>query len=216
MVEELSIQIGDCNLNLGDRYIQKDGDLLLSDVHFGKTMHFRKAGMPLPIEARGADQSSFMELIKSLSPERVIMLGDLFHSEQNSEVDEVAMITSQFPDVEFILVKGNHDVMPESTYRSIDVITCDIMDWNGFILSHEPLTQLGDSALNMHGHIHPGVVLRGKGRQRIKIPCFHFDGQRLCLPAFGALTGLMSVRPKKDHRVFGIIDSSVIELPVEG
>lgn len=214
-MRELTIEIGSQELVLGDRYLSKGDDLLLADLHFGKTMHFRKAGMPMPPQARDADQSAFLRLLNEKLPRRVILLGDLFHSEHNIEVDEVSMITSQFPSIDFVLVKGNHDVMEDAIYRTMDMVTCDVMDWHGFVLSHEPLAKTGDSAINIHGHIHPGIVLRGKGRQRIKIPCFHFDGNRLCLPAFGALTGLMRIRPKRSDRIFGITSDGVSELKID-
>ena len=204
--------IAGCSVQLGDRYLKKDDDLIVADLHFGKTMHFRKAGLAIPMQARDADQSAIYRLLTEHQPKRMIILGDLFHSEHNSEVEEVAMITSQFPDTEFILVRGNHDVMSESDYRSMDLETCDIMEWNGFILSHEPLEKLGGSALNMHGHLHPGIVLRGRAKQSLKIPCFHFDGERLCLPAFGALTGLMKVKPKKGHQIYGISEGSAFPI----
>ncbi len=210
----LPTDIAGVSMRLGNRFLEKDGDLLLADLHFGKTMHFRKAGLAVPPQARDADQFAFLSLLEMHRPKRMIILGDLFHSEHNSEVEEIAMITSQFPETEFILVKGNHDVMPDSVYRSIDMETCDLMDWNGIILSHEPLEKLKGEAVNMHGHIHPGIALKGKGRQRMVIPCFHFDGHRICLPAFGALTGLMKVRPRKGHQVFGITEGQAIQLEV--
>lgn len=206
----LEVEIAGVSMRLGDRFLEKDGDVLLADLHLGKTMHFRKAGLPVPAQARDADQTNFLSLLNHFRPKRMIILGDLFHSEQNSEVDEVAMITSQFPDTQFILIKGNHDVMPEAVYRTIDMETCDRMDWHGMTLSHEPLGDSQPTEVNVHGHLHPGIVLKGRGRQSEKIPCFHFSGSHLCLPAFGALTGLMNVRPKKGHRVFGVVEGAVL------
>ncbi|MEQ9186917.1 MAG: ligase-associated DNA damage response endonuclease PdeM [Cryomorphaceae bacterium] len=206
----LNVEIAGVSMRLGDRFIQKDGDVLLADLHLGKTMHFRKAGLPVPAKARDADQSSFLTLLDQFRPARMIILGDLFHSEHNSEVDEIAMITSQFPDTQFMLIKGNHDVMPDEVYRTIDMETCDRMDWHGMTLSHEPLSDSRQPVVNVHGHLHPGIVLKGKGRQSEKIPCFHFSGSHFCLPAFGALTGLMNIRPKKGHEVFGIVEGAVI------
>jgi metallophosphoesterase superfamily enzyme len=39
-----------------------------------------------------------------------------------------------------------------------------------FILTHHP-TEI-DEFFNFSGHIHPGIILRGLGRSRLKLSCF--------------------------------------------
>ena len=38
--------------------------------------------------------------------------------------------------------------------------------------------------------MHPGLVLSGRGADRLRLPCFHFGPQVGLLPAFGPFTGL--------------------------
>lgn len=207
----MHVEINHTELTLCDRYLLCGRDLILADLHLGKTAHFRKAGLALPSNAKAADQMALIKLLDKVQPQRMIVLGDLFHSVDNNEVDELAMITNMFGDVDFILVKGNHDILSESAYRSLNfnVVTNQILQ--GFYLSHEP-TQAPDGLITMHGHLHPGVMLRGKGRQRLKLPCFHFYGAGFCLPAFGKLTGLMPIKPKSNDQVYGIVDGEVLAL----
>lgn len=211
LLAKLSIDVLGATLQLGDRYLMIDKALILADLHLGKTMHFRKAGLPVPAHAREADQVNLMRIINAEKPESVMVLGDLFHSESNGECEELAMITSQFSDIHFELVMGNHDILAPEVYRSMDFETCEQMDLGPFILTHEPLEDVPEGRINMHGHIHPGIRLRGRGRQALSIPCFHLSPTHLCLPSFGMLTGLMKQSPKKKDRVFGIAGGEVME-----
>ena len=212
MEELLEIYIAGENILLGNRYLRLGNTIVLADLHLGKTMHFRKAGLPVPPNARMLDQTGLMNLLQVEQPQRLIVLGDLFHSESNSEVEELMMITSQFPTTDFVLVRGNHDVLSDAEYRSIDFQITERMELGNFMLTHEPLSDVEDGWVNMHGHLHPGILLSGKGRQSVKIPCFHLSTTHFCLPAFGALTGLMRVRPTKHDRIFGIVEGRVVAL----
>jgi DNA ligase-associated metallophosphoesterase len=192
-----------------NRYMMLDRTMLLADLHLGKTMHFRKAGLPIPAIARNADQSELMRILIEENPDRLIVLGDLFHSASNSECEELAMITSQFPDIDFTLILGNHDILKPAVYRSMDFETCNQIQIHNFILTHEPLNVVEEGQINIHGHIHPGIRMRGRGLQAMTFPCFHLSATHLCLPAFGALTGLMKRKPLKGDQVFGIFEGKV-------
>jgi uncharacterized protein len=197
---------------LKERYMMIGSSLILADLHLGKTTHFRKAGLPIPAMARDADQSNLLQILRNETPESVFVLGDLFHSSSNKECDELAMITSQFPEVHFELVLGNHDILEESDYRSMDFETCTQLELGDLILTHEPLESVPEGKLNIHGHIHPGVRMVGKGRQSLLMPCFHLYKQHFCLPAFGALTGLMRQKPKTGDEVFAILSGDVVRV----
>jgi metallophosphoesterase superfamily enzyme len=83
---------------------------------------------------------------------------------------------------------------------------------DGFIFTHHPLESIAEGQYNIAGHIHPGIHLRGKGRQELTLPCFYFGGRQGLLPAFGAFTGLARIYPKKGEQVFAIAEDSVIEM----
>lgn len=207
----MHVVINHTELTLCDRYLLCGQDLVLADLHLGKTAHFRKAGLAIPSNAKNADQMALIKLLDKVQPQRMIVLGDLFHSADNSEVDELAMITTMFSGVDFVLVKGNHDILSESAYRSLNFTVVANQVLSGLYLSHEPV-QAPEGLITMHGHVHPGVMLRGKGRQRLKLPCFYYYGNGFCLPAFGKLTGLMPIKPRKNDQVYGIVDGNVLAL----
>ena len=208
----LQTHISGVDMVLKERYMMIGSSLILADLHLGKTTHFRKAGLAIPAQARDADQSNLLHILRKENPESVLVLGDLFHSSSNKECDELAMITSQFHEVHFELILGNHDILEESDYRSMDFETFTQLENGDLILTHEPLDIVPEGKLNIHGHIHPGVRMVGKGRQSLLMPCFHLSKQHFCLPAFGALTGLMRQKPTKGDEVFAILSGDVMRV----
>jgi metallophosphoesterase superfamily enzyme len=90
-----------------------------------------------------------------------------------------------------------------------------------FLLTHHPLEESSEQPgaevtpkyYNLAGHLHPGVTLRGGGRQSVTLPCFYFGRNTGLLPAFGAFTGLARIKPRKEDKVYVIADEKII--PVE-
>jgi metallophosphoesterase superfamily enzyme len=74
------------------------------------------------------------------------------------------------------------------------------------------MERVAENVYNVAGHIHPGVLLRGSGKQAVTLPCFHFSRQQAILPAFGSFTGLARIHPKKEDRIFVIVDETVMEV----
>ena len=208
----LIIEMTDKEIRLENRYLMLDKTLILSDLHLGKTLHFRKAGLAIPAAARDADQSELIRILLMEKPETVLVLGDLFHSASNRECEELAMITSQFPSIHFELIMGNHDILSPEVYRSMDFETSSNRSMGNILLTHEPILDLDPKIINIHGHIHPGIRLVGLGRQSMLVPCFFWTKQSFCLPAFGALTGLMRQKPKKADKAYGILEGEVSQV----
>ena len=63
------------------------------------------------------------------------------------------------------------------------------------------------------GHLHPCVALAARARDRLRLPCFWFGRHTGVLPAFGAFTGMQSIRPAPGDRIFAIADDGVAEVP---
>ncbi len=186
--------------------------LLIGDTHFGKVNHFRKSGISIPDGAAMKNLEILRQLISKTKAKEVIFLGDLFHSEMNSEWLFFKEILNSFPEIKFKLVQGNHDIFHEMTYQKGSFEFFDKpLEIGPFVLSHEPMEGEYD-LYNLCGHIHPGVRLKGAAKQSLRLPCFYFQKTQGILPAFGQFTGLFVVRPKKKDRVFVIVESKVIEV----
>lgn len=183
--------------------------LFFSDIHLGKTTHFRKKGIALPQQSKLKDIDLITSLINHYQPLQIIFLGDLFHSSYNNEWLYFKSLLQQFATLQFILVKGNHDILKDDIYaiKNFDVI--DVLEEEQFIFTHYPLEN--PIKLNFCGHIHPGYTLRGKAKQSITLPCFYKQNLTFMLPAFGNLTGLFAVQKNKKTSIYLITQKMVIE-----
>lgn len=185
--------------------------LLIADLHFGKAAHFRKSGIPIPEPVHDADLVQLKKLQTHFSPIHTYFLGDLFHSDWNSQWEYFQEFLEQFPKTEFHLVKGNHDILSPLAYKqSVLKIHNEPLILGNLMLSHEPLENIPTGFLNICGHIHPGVRLVGKARQSVRIPCYFLSQSRLILPAFGNFTGLALVKPKPGDKLWGITHEKII------
>jgi metallophosphoesterase superfamily enzyme len=79
-----------------------------------------------------------------------------------------------------------------------------------FLFTHHPVEEADPTHYNLAGHIHPGVNLRGGGRQSVTLPCFYFGEKRGLLPAFGMFTGIARIIPEKGDQIFVVADEKVI------
>jgi len=187
--------------------------LLVADLHLGKINHFRKAGIPVPTKANDRNWESILYLIETTKPERVIFLGDLFHSHYNEEWEVLRQLIKNFPVVSFELVIGNHDILSDNQYaRNHLKLHRETLEERPFIFTHHPKEAIEGDWYNLAGHIHPGVLLQGKGKQAVTLPCFYFGERQGILPAFGSFTGLARIQPKKEDRIFVIAENTVVKI----
>jgi len=195
-------------------FLPEYNTLILADLHFGKINHFRMAGIPVPSKANNINYEVLINLINQLKPQRILFLGDLFHSHYNNEWEVLGQIIKHFSSLKFELIVGNHDIMSDYQYQRHRIIIHPKSLMQGsLIFTHEPLEAIPDGFYNLSGHLHPGIQLRGSGKQRITLPCFYFGTNQGFLPAFGSFTGLAHINPKKEDRIFVIADNNIIAYP---
>ena len=185
--------------------------LFLADTHFGKIGHFRKEGLAIPAAAQQNNYQRLIDLLLQVQPKQVYFLGDLFHSKMNKEWLSFRETIGHFPNCEFHLVSGNHDILQTTNYQEAQ-LHChfESIPLGPFWLSHEP-EEAPIGLYNLCGHIHPGVSLKGVGRQSLRLPCFFLEERGGILPAFGDFTGLYTMKVKKSDKVFLIVEGKVID-----
>ncbi|MBL7812560.1 MAG: ligase-associated DNA damage response endonuclease PdeM [Bacteroidetes bacterium] len=174
-------------------YHPQTRQLIVSDCHFGKTTHFRRHSIPLPAAAAMQDYQRLHHLLQFYNPLICIFLGDLFHSELNSEWQELQNLVQHHQATEFRLIAGNHDILHADVYSGAGIYSMPGWMLNHILLSHEP----SGFRPNICGHLHPGYRVHGRARQSVLMRCFIASENQLIMPSFGQLTGM--VHQKKKH-----------------
>lgn len=193
---------------------EEEKALILSDLHFGKTGHFRKNGIAVPQTIFKEDIQRLTALVQYFKATQLIIVGDLFHSHANKEMDMFVRWRNDFAQLDIKLVIGNHDILPADWYRQVNIFCItDQLQMGSFIFTHDKAAcdAAGDAYI-FSGHTHPAVILAGNARQRLKFPCFHFTKGHAVLPAFGRFTGTHSIKPAKGDAVFAIAQNSIVKL----
>lgn len=183
--------------------------LLISDVHLGKISHFRKYGSALPGNAMFQNFKKLDSTVEYFNPESICFLGDLFHSTLNNEWELFTEWVTRVQ-VPIVLVAGNHDIISPHKYEEIGITVVSEWTLDGFLLIHDP--QEREDYYTIAGHIHPAILLAGKGRQFLKLPCFFRTPNQIILPAFGEFTGTYVMEPKEEDKVYVITKEDVVEV----
>lgn len=192
-------------------YWVEEEALILSDVHIGKSGHFRKNGIAIPSMTNKNNHWRLVEVISKTLPKQLVFLGDLSHSTENEEWEDFVDFLDQYPDIRKILVKGNHDILAESKYKDAGIEVVSSLRKNGLRWEHEHMED-ESSEFQISGHIHPGIRLKGPAKQSMVLPCFYFSKNKGIMPAFGEFTGLAMIKPKREDRVWVIAENSIKEL----
>lgn len=209
---------------LPDRAIwwPSESTLIVSDLHLGKAGHFRRHGIAVPNAVNANTLERLTALVERHKPGRLLVLGDLFHSEENHEWLEfrawLLALHAQPWFREFRLVEGNHDILPPSAFEGMEVQRCTVWRFGDWVFAHDPndLTALPEGTVGVAGHLHPAISMVGKGRQSLKLPCWWYDAgrRRLVVPTFGTFTGSVSVQPKKGDACWVTTGETVLPVPV--
>jgi DNA ligase-associated metallophosphoesterase len=188
--------------------------LLLADTHWGKAAAIRSTGIPIPGGTTSADVERLSLLIGNTRAERIVLLGDAIHARAGrvaKTLQAVAEWRDRHPQVEMILVRGNHDVRagdPPTELR-IHCVNAPLIE-SPFVFQHFPAPSPGGYALA--GHIHPAVRIGGRAGEGLKLPCFYFTPSYGILPAFGSLTGCGIVHPAQGDLVYAIADGDIVRI----
>jgi DNA ligase-associated metallophosphoesterase len=132
--------------------------------------------------------------IRATGARRVFCLGDNFHDSRGParlEPHAAGMLAALTRAVEWIWITGNHDAAMDARAGGE---LADEVELGGVILRHR--AEPGETRAELSGHYHPKLAIDVRGR-RIVRPCLVASthpqgGERMILPAFGALTGGMN------------------------
>lgn len=167
-------------------------------------------------------QSVFREDIQRLitqlqyfKPDRLIVVGDMFHSVENKELDLFIRWRNDFAQLPMLLVKGNHDILDRKWYERAGIdVEEEALQIKAFCFRHDAgdCSQNGKDLYTFSGHIHPGITINGLGKQSLRFPCFYFTETYCILPAFSRFTGTVAVLPGENDATFAIVNRSLIRI----
>jgi len=184
--------------------------LILSDLHIGKTAHFRKNGIALANQIMKNDLERLSILIEYFKPEKFIVVGDLLHAGDNSDVDEFCSWRNQYNDLQFHLIEGNHDRISKKLEAKLCLnFKSELLEIDDFMLIHD--FEKKHPKFQITGHIHPGFVINSAVK-KIKLPCFVVTENQLLLPAFSEFTGLDTKNLPKKGKFYVFTDTEIYEI----
>jgi DNA ligase-associated metallophosphoesterase len=212
-----------CLLSAKAAWLPERHMLLVADVHLGKALSFRRLGVPVPGGTTGDALARLSELLTTTGAHELVILGDFLHSADAQAPALQAQVRSWRIDhahVAMTLVRGNHDDRAGDPPAALEFVLRD-EPWTlpppsdqasvpGLALCHHPRAVAGHQVLA--GHLHPCVVLAGRARQRLRLPCFHFGPEVAVLPAFGGFTGMHSITRQASDQVFAVGGDGVYAL----
>jgi DNA ligase-associated metallophosphoesterase len=193
---------------------EREDTLIAADLHWGKAAAFRAGGIPVPRGTTSADLARLGRALSLTGAHRLILLGDLLHAREWRGAETVRTIAdwrAGARGLKVVLIRGNHDRRagdPPSDF-GIEVVNGPLRA-GPFALRHEP--QRVEGAYVLAGHVHPGVTVRGPGRERLRLPCFALGRSVGILPAFGEFTGTALTDPGPGGRVYVIAGDDVVQV----
>ena len=180
----------------GSMYWLKDKSLIVGDLHLEKSTSYIDQGNYLPPYDTRETLERLSKVIKKLSPNKIILLGDVFHDNlghtrlENREKKIFKNILKQ----NIIWVQGNHD----NHFKPTNVKTYISYKSHNFTFSH-----ISDkkNILEISAHYHPKVTFKYKGRKITK-PCFLITKEKIILPAYGSYTGGLNISSEIYEDIF--------------
>ena len=197
---------------------ENEKTLIVADLHVGKTGHFRKSGIGVPAGVYKEDLQRLLAQILFFKADRLVIAGDLTHSRVNREMDLFRKWRNDFPSLDVHLVRGNHDILDRQWYEEANVrVHEEQMEMGGFLFVHDIFhlkRKPGSGQFAFSGHVHPGITIRGKGKQILRFPCYYFKKNYCILPAFSRFTGTYPVEAEKEDQVYAIVEKEIVAMPL--
>lgn len=183
--------------------------LFVADVHLGKAATFRARGLPVPTGTTRDNLERLSAVLARTGADRLVVLGDFLHAAEAHTPALLAQLAHwrrARAGLGLTLVRGNHDRHAGELPASLDITVVDEphVPYAGVPLAccHHPQWVPGHTVLA--GHVHPAVVLRGRGRDALRLPAFSHEAGLLLLPSFGDFTGAHTLAPAPGRRLYAV------------
>ncbi len=187
--------------------------VVIADLHLGKSALFRQHGIPVPASVQQNDLDNISNLLAQFPSKKLVVVGDMFHQDFNDDIHAFTQWRNAVDALEIILVQGNHDRLAAAHYQNMGIeVKRPHFDIGPFRFVHEPPKKTSVEFITISGHLHPGVRLRGKAKQGMRLPCFRITSSTMVLPAFSVFTGLQFCDAAPDCAYFAIAGNEVLKI----
>ena len=175
----------------GALWVESRRALIVADLHLEKGSFFAAGGQMLPPYDTAETLRRLVGEVTTLDPVLLVFLGDSFHDrggEDRLAASDADALRAIARDRGLVWVTGNHDPIGP---RHLPGEAVGTLALGALRFVHEP----GEGAVpgEIAGHLHPCARVKALGGS-VRRRCFVTDGERLILPAFGALAGGLNIR----------------------
>jgi metallophosphoesterase superfamily enzyme len=183
-----------------------------ADLHLGYNEARRRAGEAVPADALDEQLAGLRRALVRHGVGRLVLAGDVL--EEPGCRAALARLSAWLDEarIEAVLVPGNHDAVGLEAEFPICPEGAVLGEWR--VVHGDGLLPSGPL---VHGHEHPWVRWRGRGKDGLApgAPCYLVGEQRLILPAFStdaAGVSVFSVRRWRSWRCCVIAGDRVLDL----
>ena len=183
----------------GALWLETRATLIVADLHLEKGSFFALRGQMLPPYDTAETLRRLSAEVSALAPQTVVFLGDSFHDRDGDErltPRDASVLIASGAGRTLVWVTGNHDPIGP---RGLPGDATTTLALGALRLVHEPVT--GAAPGEVAGHLHPCARVRSRGAS-VRRRCFVTDGERVVLPAFGALAGGLNIRDEAFRPLF--------------
>ncbi|MFG6433813.1 ligase-associated DNA damage response endonuclease PdeM [Roseateles sp. LYH14W] len=166
--------------------------VFVADLHLGKGAAFRAQGQAVPAGSSSRTLERLQNLVNAHDAARLVVLGDFWHGAEGLTPRLLDAVTAFAERVPTVLVLGNHDKRIHPAELPLQSVS-GTWALGPLTAAHEPPPP-GTPGFTLAGHWHPAVSLGSRAGDRLRRPCFVHYPHALVLPAFGGLTGALTLR----------------------
>lgn len=187
-------------LACGGLWWERERVFVVSDLHLEKASAYAARGQLLPPYDTRATLARITKQMADLKPRIVVSLGDSFHDRRarpRMAAEDVAGLRALTASCDWIWIEGNHDPKPPEDLggRVAEELVLGPLTFRHIPAEHPVAGEIA-------GHLHPCARVVGRSGRSVRKRCFATDGQRLVMPAYGALTGGLNVLDRAFTAVF--------------
>ncbi len=171
--------------------------MAVADLHYGFELSQRAAGWLIPFWGMGNIESRLRKLIEEHQPDKLILVGDIVHSNVAQKQAEAFVETLGHLGPELILIRGNHD----RGLRELDLT--DSHTCSGYCFNHGHLDWAADeSVVEVVGHLHPSWSFNDRAGARLRAPALLQMDKMIVLPAFSPWAAGVRCEIQTPHRLW--------------